>query len=260
MTLGQLGRIFALSVSLAGTAQSALAENFVGHCRQRVPLLVPDGRECRGPIPEMIERALHYAGHTITWHLYPWARSLHMARHGSLDILPMHSLDAERATFLLPILYGHRMRNIAYFTHVDSAVEVQTLEDLKRYRIGALRDSFYSNEFNGAAGLDVFYATHNDQLRTMLTYDRLDVAVTSSVHEIEQFRQDGNLRQLAYVDHFVNDRYFSIPRASDKAIHYEEIARQISLMRERGEIDAIFRSYGVAPPRLDMEFSPKPPR
>lgn len=247
----QLGLAMALLVSLAGTPVSAAADTFVGHCRQRLPLMAPEGRACRGPVPEMIERALHNAGHNIVWHPYPWARSLHMARHGGVDILPMHSLDAERRTFLLPVLYGHRVRTIAYFSHVDSDVEVNAFEDLRGYRVGALRDSFYSNEFNNAAGLDVFYATHNDQLRTMLAYDRLDVAVTSNIHEIQQFRQDDNLRQLAYVEYFVNNRYFSIPKASDKAVYYDEIVRQVDLMRDRGEINAIFRSYGVAPPALN---------
>ncbi|ENO15225.2 ABC transporter substrate-binding protein [Marinobacter nanhaiticus D15-8W] len=242
----------ALLLSLAGIPVSAPADTFVGHCRQRLPLMAPEGRGCNGPVPEMIERALRYAGHTVTWHPYPWARSLHMARHGGLDILPMHSLDAKRRTFLLPILYGHRVRTIAYFAHVGSDVEVDAFDDLRRYRVGALRDSFYSNEFNNAVGLDVFHATHNDQLRTMLAYDRLDVAVTSNIHEIEQFRQDKNLRQLAYVEYFVNDRYFSIPKHSEKAVYYDQIVHQIDLMRGRGEIDAIFRNYGVVPPRQDV--------
>lgn len=231
--------------------QQLVAEVFDAHCRQRPPVMVVAEQGCEGPGPALIERALGRLGHTVAWQTVPWARSVHMAKHGQVDLLPVHSMNEDREAYLLPVRYGERVRNIYYFTAADGDLQASTFDDLESLSIGALRGSFYSPEFNGARGLDVFYASSTQQLIDMLKLHRLDVAVTSTIHDLDHFLSDPDLRRLAYVEPVINGRYFSIPVTSPMAIHHPAIVRQVAAMWASGEIEAIYARYGVPSPLSD---------
>ncbi|MDX1756188.1 MAG: ABC transporter substrate-binding protein [Marinobacter sp.] len=230
---------------------SVSAEVFRGHCRDRPPMIQPAGIHCVGPAAELIERALAYAGHQVEWVTVPWARTLYMAQRGEVDVLPVHSMDRARETFLLPIHYGNRSREIYYFAKAGSPTRVERFDDLIAYRIGALRGSYYSDEFNTAQGLNVFYSVGPEQLIEMLLHDRLDVVITSTIHDPDLFFSNPRLRKLEYVEHFANKRYFSIPAASPMARYYDDIRQMVELMLKRGEIEDIYRHHGVPVPAMD---------
>ncbi|MDC0661495.1 substrate-binding periplasmic protein [Marinobacter sp. SS21] len=246
----------AVAVLLAILPLMASAELFIGHCRDRLPELNPLGMRCAGPGAEVIERALAYTGHQVEWVSVPWARTLYMAQRGAVDILPVHSMALARESYLLPIHYGSRSRSVYYFARAASTIRVASFDDLFQYRIGALRESFYSEQFNTAQGLDVFYATEPDQLINMLLHNRLDVVVTSSFHEPDLYFSNPRLTQLEYVEYFVNERYFSIPLASPMARHYQDIQQVVRLMRDRGEINEIYRLHGVPAPSRNPPLEP----
>lgn len=230
---------------------AATAEVFRGHCRERLPMIEPSGIHCVGPAAELIERALGYAGHQVEWMEVPWARTLYMAQRGSVDILPVHSMDQAREEFLLPIHYGDRSRQIYYFARAASNVRVDSFDDLIAYRIGALRGSFYSDEFNTAQGLKVFYSVGPEQLIEMLIHDRLDVVITSTIHDPDLYFSNPQLRKLGYVENFRNKRYFSIPVASPLARYHQAVQQAVQMMLERGEIEEIYRLYGVPAPSME---------
>jgi len=224
------------------------SETFKGHCRDRHPDLIVDKENCKGPVPVIIEIALNRLGHDITWSERPWKRSLLEAKNGSVDILPRHSMDTERAAFLHAVAYGYRERKVFYMISPHQEIEINAFEDLMPHRIGLLRGSFYSDKFAKADNLIKIEFTSNDQIIKMLEAGRIDIALTSSAHEEDKFRVLPGIKEAKYFDTFLNSRNISIPKKSPMAKYYTKFKSEIESMANSGEINKIFDQYGIKPP------------
>ena len=226
---------------------SLFAEVFQGHCRHRPPTLVLKNDICTGPSIELIEKALARLGHHVEWQAVPWPRSIEMAKVGKVDILPQHSMKPEREAYLNPILYGYRTRTVSYYASASSQIEVNSFNDLRPFKVGALRGSFYSSTFD-KANLNKWYVGENTQLKDMLQAQRIDVAITSQVHGTELFDNCPKIRKLSYEETLFNGRYFSIPKSSPKSRHANAIRDVIADMRHDDTIKGMFLAYETIPP------------
>lgn len=225
-----------------------LSDVFTGHCRDREPDLVADGKTCTGPVAELIETALKRIGHTVSWSEVPWKRSIEQAKNGKVDILPRHSMKPEREAFLHAVAYGYKIRKIYFMISPLKDIAIENFADLEGLKIGALRGSFYSDQFDQASNLIKKEMTSNDQIVKMLESGRLDVGLTSSAHEEEKFRALEGVKEAKYKDAFLNSRNISIPKASPMAKHFDAFAAEINKMAAAGEVDSIFSKYNVKAP------------
>ncbi|MCL9780683.1 transporter substrate-binding domain-containing protein [Vibrio sp. S4M6] len=237
-----------LLLSLVFIVNIANAETFVAHCRDRAPELVPtaDGG-CEGPIAEIIEVAVGKLGHNVDWKTAPWARTIKVAETGGVDIVPRHSMNEERKAFLHPTLYGYQTRNVYYVISPKSTVEIKSMDDLSGLKIGALRGSYYSKNFNENNALTKKLYKDTDQIVQVLGAGRVDVAITSSSHGIDQLMAIPGVRKAEYIDTFYNGRFISIPKQSSMAKYHPEFIKVVNDMRTNGEIDSIFEKYNLKP-------------
>ena len=226
----------------------SFADTFLGHCRNREPDLLVQGQNCKGPVPEMIEIALKRLGHTVVWSEVPWKRSIETAKKGMVDILPRHSMNEERKEFLHAITYGYKVRKIFYMISPKKDIYINALEDLVPYTVGMLRGSFYSENFAKASHLTKESFGSNDQMIRLLESGRLDVAITSSAHELEKFIDLKGIKQAAYSDSFFNSRNISIPAKSAMVKHFAAFRHEVEKVIHTGEINDIFKRYNIPPP------------
>jgi len=233
-------------------AFGSLADTLNGHCRNREPDLLAQGNHCIGPVPEMIEIALKRLGHEVLWSEVPWKRSIEMAKIGTVDILPRHSMNKAREGFLHAVAYGYKVRKIFYMISPKITIKVNTLNDLVPYKVGMLRGSFYSENFTKATYLTKISYASNDQIIRLLDSGRLDAAITSSAHEIDKFRALKGIKQAAYSDTFFNSRNISIPSQSPMAKHSASLKAEIRKMIQSGEINRIFSKHNITAPTQKM--------
>ncbi|SIO33410.1 ABC transporter substrate-binding protein [Salinivibrio sp. ES.052] len=237
-----------LLLALILVAVPATADTFRAHCRDRAPELIPTETGCEGPVAEVITVALEKMGHTPDWSTVPWARTINVAEVGEVDIIPRHSMNNEREAFLNAVPYGYSIREVFYIIGPNVNQQINSFEELKQYRIGALRDSFYSDLFNNTEDLKRRYYNDTEQIIKVLENGRIDVAVTSSSHDIDKFTAVSAFTQANFVDRFYNGRYISIPKKSPVANYFPEFERTIQQMVASGEVSAIFEKYGQTPP------------
>ena len=226
----------------------SFAATFEGHCRNREPELFADGKSCKGPVPEIIETALKRLGHGVSWSEIPWKRTIESAKDGSVDLIPRHSMNEEREAFLHAVPYGYKERKIFYMISPKIDIEINTLGDLAPHIVGVLRGSYYSDNFAKAKNLKKKPLNNNDQIIKMLASGRIDVAPTSSAHEVDKFRALPGIKEAAYSDTFLNSRNIGIPKKSSMAKYFASFKDEVNKMVDSGEIDKIFAKYGVKPP------------
>ena len=226
----------------------ANAEIFVAQCRVRDPELIPTQNGCSGPVAEIIDIASSRIGLDVSWITVPWARTIKVAEYGSVDIIPRHSMNNTREVFLNGVVYGYQKRNVYYIISPKLDVEINDFSDLEGLKVGALRGTFYSENFSNAQHINKLYFNNTEQIIKMLKKGRIDVAVMSSNHHEEKFRAESDLRQASYVDVFYNERYISIPIKSPMVKYWPKFQEQIEAMRTDGEIEKIFNKYHLPPP------------
>ncbi|MCL9780682.1 transporter substrate-binding domain-containing protein [Vibrio sp. S4M6] len=197
---------------------------------------------------EIIDIASSRIGLDVSWITVPWARTIKVAEYGGVDIIPRHSMNHEREAFLNAVVYGYQTRNVYYMMSPQLDTEINELSDLDGLKVGAIRGSFYSENFANAQHINKLYFNNTDQIIKMLKSNRIDVAITSSNHHEEKFRAETDLRQANYVDVFYNGRYISIPIKSPMAKYWPQFKEQIEVMRADGEVDKIFNKYSLPPP------------
>lgn len=237
---------------------STLADTFTAHCRDRPPVIITNKTSsCSGALPDILKIALGRIGHNIEWKTVPWPRSKIEAKKGKVDILLGHSLTTDRRKFLLPILYGQKVRKLSfYMSPKASAIKVKSEKDLKKYTIGVLRGSFYGPRFNRMSHQNIQQLENIKQMISMLIHGRIDlVAVRSTYGNIikNKLEQIG-AKPVAYFEEFLNGRYISIPKKSTKMKHYKALSREILKMRKSGEISWIFKYYKISSPKQIIEY------
>ncbi|WP_159737228.1 substrate-binding periplasmic protein [Vibrio atypicus] len=237
-----------LILSLVFAANLSFADTFVAHCRDRAPDLIPtaDGG-CDGPVAEMIEKAMTQIGHDVDWKVVPWARTINVAETGGVDIIPRHSMNSEREAFLNPILYGYQTRDVYFVISPKSNIQIASADDLLQHRIGALRGSYYSKTFNDNDKIKKKLYNHTDQIIQALEMGRIEVAIASSAHGIDELMAINGTKKAQFVDTFYNGRFISVPKRSPMHRHAEALNKTIQEMRSKGEIDAIYKKYNLTP-------------
>lgn len=244
-------------IGLLLVSHYSIADVFLAHCRNRgVEMVEGNGGVCTGPVPEILETALKRIGHSVKWQNAPWARTIKGAEKGVPDILLRHSMNEERRGFLMPIVYGYEIRKLYFYvTSQRPDIEINSEQDLRNYRIGVLRDSFYAPKFSSAKDLNLSEHRELAQKVRMLESGRIDVAAIKST-QIKELREDLDAigaKPANYVEEFFNGRYFSIPKNSRMSRHYKALSAEIYKMRKDGEISAIFEKYAADIPSQDYE-------
>lgn len=259
MNMVRLQPRFVISCLLFLMSSMVFADVFQAHCRNRgVEMVEGTNGVCTGPVPEVIETALKKLGHSVKWQNAPWVRTIKGAEKGNPDILLRHSMNEERRNFLLPVVYGYEIRKLFFYTTPQRPdIKINSESDLKNYKIGVLRDSYYAPKFNSATNLNLQELRENEQKVKMLKSGRIDVAAIKSSQGKELIKEleDIGSAPASYVEEFPNGRYFSVPKKSAMAKYYEALSAEIFRMRKDGEISAIFEKYNAPVPTQDFDHA-----
>lgn len=236
-----------LLLTLTVTTFLTHSETFIGHYRERNPEMTISEELYGGPIAEIVETALEKMGHTVHWKDVPWDRSITDAKKGSVDILPRHSMNSERVTYLHPILLGYEEREVYFYIRPNLDIDIKSYNDLKNFKIAVLREVFYFDKFNSDNSLNKIDVTSFDQITEMLKNGRVDIAITQRISGLDEIERITGVKRASYVESFLDGRYLSIPKKSP-LIHYAKpLNAVIYKMRKERIIDKIFDKYDVRP-------------
>ena len=139
----------------------------LGHAENKIILATLDwepyiGQDLKnqGYVAEIIREAYKRSGYEVKIKFTPWARTVNLSKTGQVDgYFPEYFADEVKshALFSDPFQGGP----IGFFKRKDNKISFQTLQDLKPYKIGVVRDYVNTKEFDDADYL-VKEAVNND--------------------------------------------------------------------------------------------------
>ena len=223
--------------------------------RERPPEMQALDNEPNGPLITILNTAAQRVGARIEWRYAPFVRSLEDLKAGRIDLVPRVLFTDERKAYVhfLPAI-GTQRKSISFIVKPGREASLRNYADLRESVIGAKRGTAYFDDFDSDSLISKVLATDDHVLAGMFRAGRLDALAVLDREAIEaQFHKIGfsDYRYADYqYDQSIGNYYGASLRLyrGQKQEIYDRLAHELRRMRESGEIVAIYRRYGVAPP------------
>lgn len=242
-------RLLLLVTFFVGLNKYSLADTFTAHCRDYPPEIWFDNNKCFGALPELVSDIFTELGHKIKWVKAPFARTIHDAKLGSVDLLIRHSMTKERESFLVAFPYGYFERSVFFYKAPNYKHPITSYADLAKIHVGAIRGNFYSPAFSQADLSYLMLVEETKQLVGLLDLGRVDVAITTEDHSVGLF--ESRFEKASFVDTFSNPLYISIPKKSPMIKHHKEVRNLLLKYRKSGAITQYFERFSL---RVPVQF------
>ncbi len=173
------------------------------------PLIFPPDAEVKGMDYEVTEAVFHILGVPFVIKFYPFKRCLLMVKNKQADaVIDLLATPKRRDYIFFPDEPLSESPDVVFHL-TDKPLEINTLEDLKLYRVGAQLGFEYPN------GLSQFLVNQQkvstiEQNLTKLLLNRIDIIVENRIVGLYAIKNMGLSRRVTYTDlpgEFLN-RYF----------------------------------------------------
>ncbi len=130
-----------------------------------------------GALGRLISAIFNEAGYRVEFLYYPWDRNVLMLQQGQLDAIMPYSCTPGRLSYAIcsdPMVRGE----IVLFHRVDHPMDWQSIDDLRRYRLGVTLGYSYGPVFDEAlqqGRLQVEQARNDDIGFRLLQLGRIDL-------------------------------------------------------------------------------------
>lgn len=141
-----------------------------------------------GVSTEICREAFKRAGYATEIEFMDWNRALGLTESGDSDILVgCYNTKERAAVYAISDTIG--MVNVVLFQRADDSITYQTMNDLKPYRVGAMRGNAYTPEFDDADYITKEYVDNMSINIKKLLFGRIDLIVGSRL-VIEEYMRN----------------------------------------------------------------------
>ncbi len=224
--------------------------------QDRPPQLSINNGEFSGPIYEIAKKLVQGINEDLHFQPVLWSRALRLAELNEDLLLIRHSMTDSRQNFLLPIIYGFEKRKVHFYKNKDSNFNIKSIEDLKKYKIGYRRASFYFPEFQNFDKRNLHALDTDEQLLKMVANKRVDLVIFNDhaiykekLERLNDPRLKNSITPINFFYSFTNPRFFSVPKGSNLSKKfYTDLNCTMLMLRKSGLIKSIFEKYHITPP------------
>ena len=116
------------------------------------PPYVSEHLENYGPLAQIVREVFSEMGYTVRFCFYPWIRGEERVRAGlAFGTFPYRSTPERRGNFnFSEPMYTVRARLFYYVPNHPEGVVINSIDDLRNYRIGGMLGSWYNSYFHEA--------------------------------------------------------------------------------------------------------------
>jgi ABC-type amino acid transport substrate-binding protein len=227
----------------AARAYTACAEFGKSSSPLRIASGTPDAASLQGFSAELTRKLFARIGKSVTLLDLPFARCMKLVRDGDVDFAIGPYQDAERARSLV-FSKPYRILTPQVFMRADSAVEIRTVDDLKRYRGCGLNGSSYLHYGLGAGQIDQG-ATSYAGLILKLKSGRCDYIVEELQiiwgTENGRYKDDPELRRNPVAGAVAPGRHFATVKGGRGEMLLPALNGKIEEMQQRDEIARLWK-------------------
>jgi polar amino acid transport system substrate-binding protein len=235
----------ALCTCLGGPAL-ACAEPYTCVSFDYPPLVQKEGDHPVGLAVDVVERVFKRIGHSVKVELYPWARSLEMAKTGQADCIFTIFQSAERAAFLDYSNQSLIPQIVYFYARKDTKVTFNgDMASIREYRIGTAHKIHYGPRFEDArAQLTLDEAPTIEMNFIKLAVGRVDL-VPSNWYTASSTLAQPLLRRFA-------DRIVRLPTPVESVPTYVAFSKAKGLSGLRDQFDAELRKLVASPQYAEL--------
>lgn len=238
----RLRELFAIPVFLLFLSRPAPAETWKVSTEESNPPynFIKDGQKT-GLDTEIVAAVLKKIGVDEDLQVYPWARVLKTFEDGNIDLIyQLVETPERREKYLLvgPIRFGRTV----FFTPSTSSIHYESLDDLKSYTVGVVRDYVYTKEFADAQ-LQQQAFTNIAALVHTAAIGHVDVAIGDFNSIAYAAKLEGTSDKIQFLPKVLKEvpRYVMFNKsASEKA---ERFSKGLEELRADGTLDKIIKSW-----------------
>ncbi|MDE1464307.1 substrate-binding periplasmic protein [Spartinivicinus poritis] len=222
--------------------------------RHRPPEMVrvEDSDTFFGPLRDILEDAAHRIGYTVIWRFAPFPRSLDDLKKGRIDIIPRTIKTKEReayVAYLGPI--GYQQKNISFLVKKGQENQINSYEDLYRYRIGVKRKTAYFPKFDRDKRIQKTLSLDDKNMAEMISKNRFSVMIVLDTSSIESALNKIGFTQYSYANYKYEQKignYYGMSKKSSNASAYQTLNEAIIKMVENGRVNDYYKKYNITPP------------
>lgn len=202
----------------------------------------------QGYVAILVKEAYRAAGYTVKFSFMPWARVVAMARAVRYDgYLPEYFAESLQADYLVsdPFPGGP----LGFFKRKADPIVFKSLEDLKPYKIGVVRDYVNTGEFD-RAGYLMKEEANNDVINLRkLVGKRVDLVVMDKVVGLYLMHQDmpDRLQEVEFMEPPLEEKklYLCISRKTpDAEAKMRAFNNGLKIIKNNGKLTAILKANG----------------
>ncbi len=211
------------------------------------PPYIDKSHQFKGMAMEIVTTALQQQGYQTRTSIETWPRALEGVEIGVYDVVAAIWKTAEREKSLL-FSQPYLVNKIKFIKLKDTEVQYQTLQDLKGFLIGTVKNYAYDKDFIGTQDLIKIPQNHIIQNLLKLTQGEIDLTLGDEKairYEINQYMK-GNDAQLEFLDKPLSKRKLRIAvsknnHAAKKIV--DDFNRAIDKMNSNGTLARIINKY-----------------
>lgn len=208
------------------------------------PFAYKKGEVLTGVTVDLAKDIIVRLGYPVEFHLEPALRCVSEVRNRHLTLIPVlsqRSLDNARGQ-LIAINPSVQRYLPALFVHQDHPLaELENVESLAGWRVGALRGSSFIRRYKGRVDISWTLVNQTDALLKVLLSDRVDV-VLGDYHSQELLRQDESLGDYRSLAPFYSEPiYWAVHK--DNHVLAKQIGEQLTQALQDGTVDTYYRKH-----------------
>jgi len=215
--------------------------------RSRPPEMVIDGKQYKGPLLDIIERAAGKIGYRVLFKERRFSQSLELLQKGETDIVPRVVWTSERAKqvdFLGPI--GQNDIQIEFLVKPGKEGTIKRFEDLEKLRVGTKEKTAYFERFDKNTTIKKIESFDDDNMTRMFQGGRFDTMIILDRPAVEAALKKNGIKDYAFAEYrypLSLKIYYGIAKG-----HKQRAGLQKALvaMAKSGEVKKVYNKYGIS--------------
>ena len=193
----------------------------------------------------------NYIANQMAWDIKtiecPFKRCVSMLRRGEIDMMGLLYRTPEREKYLYYIDPPYHTEHITFYFLAGKGKELQSYEDLSKFRIGTITGVKYFQRFDIDNHLRKFPVTTEKQRFKMLMTGRIDTLPIDYINYITLVDElgMGNIFSAAPYNPSGNDDYLTLSKNSPLAHHRQSVSKIVRKMIKSGVMARIFQRYKI---------------
>jgi ABC-type amino acid transport substrate-binding protein len=249
---------FLLLMVFCGIPSLSVAEDLIFGIRPGLPVeYFVDSDPPEGILPELVNGIFKSRGSSVEFQLMPRRRLVHRARAGSLHMtmLPMIPSFQSKSDWPEELVMGEEALfsfDIGLYKLSSNNLKITDVSELASYRLGVVRQAKYIEHALGDflySGAHLEFYSKPEHLFMALSSKRVDLVLSSEPLRIGMLRRvpiPEGVERAWFIGRAGTYLVFSETAFGDRTSELQEYTDQrIRDMRKHGELDAMFKRYGI---------------